>query len=80
MVVVILKRLYLKLVKETILFLSTKNKCTDREETELISPFNSPHPSAYTQCWVNFAVEKIMVENGFITKQVENMETMKTIV
>lgn len=65
--------------KETILLSTKENKCTDREGNRIKYPlfFNSPHPSAYTQCWVNFAVEKIMVENGFITKQVENMETMK---
>nr|BFD32453.1 hypothetical protein GTC16762_20710 [Pigmentibacter ruber] len=65
--------------KETILMAVKENKCSDENGNRIKYPifFNSPHPSAYSQCWVNFAVEKIMIENGFLNKNLETIDEMK---
>ncbi|WGL59594.1 SGNH/GDSL hydrolase family protein [Pigmentibacter sp. JX0631] len=73
------KTAFTNIGKETILMSVKENKCSDESGNRIKYPifFNSPHPSAYAQCWVNFAVEKIMIENGLLNKKQETMNEMK---
>jgi len=73
------KSAFTEIGKETLIFANKNNSCVDEngKKNKLALFWDSAHPTTYAHCWISYAFERQLNEDGLIQTNLENMNDYK---